>query len=119
MFGSHTSKQASAPGKRIRGTGSQGVSQANGDGKRLKKAGPEPNAEVMKENADYKRINSDLMKRCSTLETAMQVSWLTHLTATPQAMSVQVDMALFCVALVGFPCRYANHGCLLPPHNHP
>ncbi|KAK9863115.1 hypothetical protein WJX84_005224 [Apatococcus fuscideae] len=72
MFGSHTSKQASAPGKRIRGTGSQGVSQANGDGKRLKKAGPEPNAEVMKENADYKRINSDLMKRCSTLETAMQ-----------------------------------------------
>ena len=49
------------------------MSQVNGDVKRVKKSGPEPTEEVMKENADYKRINSDLMRRCSTLETAMQV----------------------------------------------
>lgn len=66
-------EKTAMPSKRMRGTESQGVSQMNGDVKRVKKSGPEPTEEVMKENADYKRINSDLMRRCSTLETAMQV----------------------------------------------
>lgn len=98
-------EKPAGPSKRQRGTESQGISQMNGDAKRVKKSGPEPTEEVMKENADYKRINSDLMRRCSTLETAMQVHSLSRFNLP--ALSYHVSRHQLCQGAI----RWMQHRC--------